>query len=304
PRPARLPDGGHGRLPGGRAHQAASRACGHHHHDALVGGPARRRRALPPARAGRLPPQAHPQVAALRGDLYGHGHGRRGEGVRGARHTPLPAREGSPSHRSTPLMPPRYRRTALTPVRNTVVPPLVRLNVLLAEDNPVNRTLMIALLSKRGYNVTIAENGREAIDAHEREPFDVVLMDIQMPEMDGIQATTVIRQREGKSGIRVPIVALTAHAMRGDRERCLAAGMDDYLTKPIRSATLFETLERVARPASRKNGEPNGNVAPDAAPVSPCAPRDDPLLDSSRAFDPAHVLALVADDRDLLGKLV
>src|SRR6185503_5831806 len=83
-----------------------------------------------------------------------------------------------------------------------------------------------------------------------------------------------------------------------------AAGMDDYLTKPIRSATLFETLERVARPASRKNGEPNGGVAPDATAVSPCAPQDDPLLDSTRAFDPAHVLALVADDRDLLGKLV
>ena len=117
------------------------------------------------------------------------------------------------------------------------------LKVLLAEDSLYNQKLAVALLTKRGHHVTIANNGREAVDLIFRQPFDRVLMDIQMPEMDGLEATRVIREREARLGIHRPIIAMTAQALTGDRERCLAAGMDEYLTKPIRSDQMFETLE-------------------------------------------------------------
>jgi CheY-like chemotaxis protein len=119
------------------------------------------------------------------------------------------------------------------------------LRVLVAEDNLVNQKLMIHLLEKRGYSVTVAENGLHAVEAIERQSFDLALMDVQMPEMGGFEATRIIREREIGSGHRLPIIALTAHAMKGDRERCLDAGMDDYLTKPIQLKALFETIERV-----------------------------------------------------------
>src|SRR6185436_18949385 len=92
--------------------------------------------------------------------------------------------------------------------------------------------------------VVIAENGREALDALDRENFDLVLMDVQMPEMDGFEATAAIRENERKTGTRVPIIAMTAHAMKGDEARCLTAGMDAYLSKPISPKCLFEALER------------------------------------------------------------
>jgi signal transduction histidine kinase/CheY-like chemotaxis protein len=120
-----------------------------------------------------------------------------------------------------------------------------RLRVLLAEDNPVNQRLAASLLERRGHKVTIAVNGREAVDAVARAKFDVVLMDVQMPEMGGFEATAAIRAAERGTGTRLPIVAMTAHAMKGDRERCLAAGMDDYLTKPLDSKRLCETVERI-----------------------------------------------------------
>ena len=121
--------------------------------------------------------------------------------------------------------------------------PAKRLHVLLAEDNPVNQRVAIGLLDKRGHRVTVANNGREAIDALDRERFDVVLMDVQMPEMDGFEATAAIRDRERGSGGHVRIVAMTARAMKGDRERCLAAGMDGYLSKPVDPKTLFAAVE-------------------------------------------------------------
>ncbi len=117
------------------------------------------------------------------------------------------------------------------------------LRVLLAEDNVVNQQVAVGLLSKRGHHVSVANNGAEALAALEQETFDVVLMDIQMPEMGGLEATAEIRGRERKTGGHMRIVAMTAHAMTGDRDRCLAAGMDGYLSKPIDPAMLYAAVE-------------------------------------------------------------
>ena len=114
--------------------------------------------------------------------------------------------------------------------------------VLLAEDNAVNQKLATRLLEKRGHRVKVASNGKEALEALRNEKFDLVLMDVQMPEMDGFEATAAIREKEKGSLERQPVIALTAHAMKGDREKCLAAGMDGYLTKPIRPQELDELL--------------------------------------------------------------
>ncbi|HWF39005.1 MAG TPA: response regulator [Candidatus Acidoferrales bacterium] len=122
------------------------------------------------------------------------------------------------------------------------------MKVLLAEDNAINRRLATRLLEKHGYTVIETENGRAALDALEHERVDLVLMDVQMPVMDGFEAIRAIRTSEQGTGEHLPIIALTAHAMKGDRERCLAAGADDYLTKPIRTAALLEALERLSHP--------------------------------------------------------
>jgi CheY-like chemotaxis protein len=117
------------------------------------------------------------------------------------------------------------------------------LRVLVAEDNPVNQRVVQEILAQRGHTLALAGNGREALAALARESFDVVLMDVQMPEMDGFQATAEIRAREASTGTRVPVLAMTAHALKGDRERCLAAGMDGYITKPIRYQELLDLVE-------------------------------------------------------------
>ena len=121
------------------------------------------------------------------------------------------------------------------------------LRVLLAEDNAINQKVATRMLTKAGHAVIVAADGRAALDLVTREAFDVVLMDIQMPEMDGLQATAAIRAREAGGARRVPIVALTAHAMKGDRERCLAAGMDAYVSKPVRGDELLATLASVVQ---------------------------------------------------------
>ncbi len=118
-----------------------------------------------------------------------------------------------------------------------------RLQVLLAEDNAINRTLVVRLLSKRGHSVVVASNGKQAVSALETQTFDVVLMDIQMPEMDGFEATAAIRQKEKAIGAHIPIIALTAHAMKGDRERCVAGGMDGYVSKPVQAEELIQAVE-------------------------------------------------------------
>lgn len=120
-----------------------------------------------------------------------------------------------------------------------------RLRVLLAEDNSVNQKLALRLLEKRGYAVTVAENGRAALEALEGREYDLVLMDIQMPEMDGLEATVAIREKERSTGKHMPIIAMTAHALKGDEERCISAGMDAYVAKPIRTHELFATIESV-----------------------------------------------------------
>ncbi|MBT5055204.1 MAG: response regulator [Gemmatimonadetes bacterium] len=123
-----------------------------------------------------------------------------------------------------------------------------QLRVLLAEDNALNRRVARALLASDQHEIVEAENGRIAVAAYHEQPFDLVLMDIQMPEMDGFDATAALRAYEQEQGSpRVPIIALTAHAMQGDRERCLAAGMDDFVSKPIRKAALREAIDRVMR---------------------------------------------------------
>jgi len=117
--------------------------------------------------------------------------------------------------------------------------------VLVAEDNPVNQLLMVRLLEKRGFQVVVAGNGRAALAAISQQNFDIVLMDVQMPELDGLEATRILRQTEGSSGKGLPVVAMTAHAMQGDRDRCLAAGMSAYVSKPVRPDELFQVIDQV-----------------------------------------------------------
>jgi two-component system sensor histidine kinase/response regulator len=124
--------------------------------------------------------------------------------------------------------------------------PATSLRVLVAEDNHVNQLLATRLLEKRGHLVVVTANGLEALAALEKNKYDLVLMDVQMPEMDGIQATTAIREKERKKGdgVHQPVIALTAHVMKGDQERCMAAGMDGYITKPISPRQLDDVLEK------------------------------------------------------------
>ena len=122
-----------------------------------------------------------------------------------------------------------------------------RARILLVEDNVVNQRVASGLLTRRGHHVTVAQDGREALARLDRETFDLVLMDLQMPVMGGLDATVEIRRRERVTGRHVRIVAMTAHAMNSDRERCLAAGMDGYLSKPIDPPMLFAVVEQAAR---------------------------------------------------------
>jgi two-component system, sensor histidine kinase and response regulator len=132
-----------------------------------------------------------------------------------------------------------------------------QLSVLLAEDNAINRELAVRLLTKRGHTVTVVENGKQAVAAVEAKSFDVVLMDVQMPEMDGFEATAAIRASEHASGKRTPIIAMTAHAMKGDRERCLASGMDAYISKPIHFDELLDVTESLSDPGTPADSPAN-----------------------------------------------
>ena len=142
------------------------------------------------------------------------------------------------------------------PVTVAAGPPL---RILLAEDNPINQKVAVHILEKRGHRVRTAGNGIEVLDALEAEEFDVILMDVQMPVLDGFEATARIREREEKTRRHVPVIALTAHALKEDRKRCLEAGMDDYVSKPLKPAELFRTLACLSlrtgpRPSSWQGG--------------------------------------------------
>jgi PAS domain S-box-containing protein len=132
-----------------------------------------------------------------------------------------------------------------------------RLRILLAEDNPINQKLAVTLLQKRGHQVIVAADGTQAVAAAGREAFDLILMDVQMPGMDGLEATGAIRQMELKSGRHIPIIAMTAHAMKGDREKCLAAGMDAYVSKPVKPAELFDMIRDTLRVHGRGPSPPD-----------------------------------------------
>jgi signal transduction histidine kinase/ligand-binding sensor domain-containing protein/DNA-binding response OmpR family regulator len=129
-----------------------------------------------------------------------------------------------------------------------------RLRILLAEDNVVNQRLALRLLEKRGHAVTLANDGLEAVRVSAEQSFDLILMDLQMPEMGGMEATAAIRAREISTGLHLPIIAMTAHAMTGDRERCLEGGMDGYLSKPIKAELLFSTVQEFAPVVSQFEG--------------------------------------------------
>ena len=129
-----------------------------------------------------------------------------------------------------------------------------QLRILLAEDNAVNQKVACHVLEKQGHHVTVAADGRQALSALDQGPFDMVLMDVQMPEMDGFETTGAIRARERGTGTHLPIIAMTAHAMKGDRERCLAAGMDSYISKPLDVKELIELLEKVSETAQQEAG--------------------------------------------------
>jgi CheY-like chemotaxis protein len=141
---------------------------------------------------------------------------------------------------------------AVVPLGAPAAEPVRSLRILLAEDNAVNQTLAKRLLEKRGHRVAVTGNGSEALAALHDEAFDLVLMDVQMPEMDGIEATAAIRARERASGAHVPIIAMTAHAMKGDQERCVAAGMDGYVSKPISAQRLFDEIDRAILAAHKQ----------------------------------------------------
>ena len=127
--------------------------------------------------------------------------------------------------------------------RDAAAPPTAVRRVLLAEDGLVNQEVAVGLLEMRGHRVVVAGNGKEAVAAWQQQAFDVVLMDLEMPEMDGLEAAAAIRAKEVATGRHVPIIAMTAHAVAGFRDRCLAAGMDDYITKPIKPEELFKAVE-------------------------------------------------------------
>lgn len=189
----------------------------------------------------------------------------------------------------------------------SITPTSTPLRVLLAEDNHVNQRLAVSLLKKRGHQVTVANDGLEVLETLQKSTFDVILMDVQMPRMGGFEATAAIRRAEQGSPRHQPIIAMTAHAMQGDREACLAAGMDDYLSKPILPDELFRVLEsfapdrEVSSPAEKTAGmgRPSNATSPVAQPPADNVPSIDiPSIDWPSAIKAAD------GDRELLQELI
>jgi CheY-like chemotaxis protein/HPt (histidine-containing phosphotransfer) domain-containing protein len=192
--------------------------------------------------------------------------------------------------------PRRVREPAATGQFDTQLAQRVPLRILLAEDNEVNQRLAVRMLEKQGHSVAVACNGREALDALGRERFDLVLMDVQMPEMGGFDATAALRMKEEGAGRRTPVIAMTAHAMKGDRERCLEAGMDGYVSKPIKAQKLYEEIERVApAPTGAKgNGSPSPALAGGQTVTN---------LGPAPAFDHAAAVERAGGDAELLNEI-
>ena len=194
------------------------------------------------------------------------------------------------------------------------------LTILLCEDNPVNQKLAVRLLEKASHRVTLAGTGREALAAWETAGgpgFDVILMDIQMPEMDGMEATAAIREREKQSNRHVPILAMTANAMRGDKENCLAAGMDGYISKPISPATLFAEIERCLEASRGSHAVPVANRPTEAneeqsgeQPAGPHAaqydaqPAEQLAAHPEEQIDRAALLYRMEGDREMLAEMI
>ncbi|WP_417381862.1 PAS domain S-box protein [Gimesia sp.] len=207
----------------------------------------------------------------------------------------------------TALKGPQLERSSVSQIRESKQ----TLKVLVAEDTPANQKVITAILKKRGHQCVIADNGREAVDYLRNESFDVVLMDIQMPTMDGLQATAMIRENEYGSGEHIPIIAMTAYAMRGDRDKCIAAGMDSYISKPIDAKKLILVLERLAM-RNQKSHLPGKSLASPQpslqesekeslqdAPVS-----KPPIADSRPAIDMRAALKRVGNDVAILNDMV
>jgi CheY-like chemotaxis protein len=175
------------------------------------------------------------------------------------------------------------------PARTAAAAPGRPLRILLVEDNNINQRLASHLLTQRGHEVVLAGDGRQAVARTEHETFDLVLMDVQMPEMDGLEATACIRAREKGGPRRLPIVAMTAFAMKGDRERCLEAGMDAYIAKPIQAQELYRTIEEMTA------GPATVDTAPCLTALSECA---------NGALDLQAALASTGGDTELLRELI
>ena len=218
---ARRPHARHRRPGPGRPDPRAGGAVRHPDHPAHLGGPAGRPGALARAADRRPPAQARPAGRIARDDLPGDepGQGRRTAGGRA-----VPAREPGPQ----------------------AAPAVTPLHILVAEDNEFSAQFLEQLLARPGHRVRLASNGREALALADEGGFDLLLLDVHMPELDGFQVVRAIRERERTAGGHLPVIALTARSRSEDRERCLAAGMDDFLTKPIRPAELLAAIDRLA----------------------------------------------------------
>jgi PAS domain S-box-containing protein len=181
------------------------------------------------------------------------------------------------------------REAAAGEGQTAAAPPTTRpLRLLLAEDSLVNQRLAVGLLERHGHRITIANNGRQAVDLAAGDNFDAILMDVQMPEMDGLEATRVIREQEKQTGRHVPIIAMTAHALKGDRERCLGSGMDEYVSKPVRERQLLMALK---------------TVLGDEVAAPPDEQPQDYALDETNVIDWNAALKICAGDRELLREI-
>jgi len=199
----------------------------------------------------------------------------------------------------TALSRPRTKGIPVAPVAKSSARGL---RILLAEDHAINQKLAVRFLEKRGHKVTVASNGLQTIAAWEARaassndrPFDLILMDVQMPKMGGLEATSAIREKEHGTGRHIPIVAMTAHVMKGDRERCMRAGMDAYVAKPIRSAELFDAIEKLVSPV----GKPNGRGALAGVPQRTVGRRT-----TESPCDEAALLSRLDGDRKLLREMI